>query len=186
MDSFICCFSHWIDQSGFVFDWICDCSFYIFLAGTRFLFETQQSDLKMVQFITLRKFCCNYTDFPHRWNILLCYIVFVIFANFMFGFFGCYILDTSELLFCNFHETLRLSCFSFKFSSGTIKGNNFSCKIEEDKKSLYLDCFTLCMVILHRKLLKSRYFCYVVIDTRASTLLASRWVSKYVFDSEMV
>lgn len=147
-------------------------SFIFFWQGHDFYLKPLKSILKW----WLKSVLFTNRKFMHRtfrWNAFIYYVLFVILIKLILGFFGCFILKSSSLLFWTLYKIIKINCFLNQLGFDEISKEQLD-GIKIHDSSLYLDCFALCLLILQRMVYSSQYFCYIVIEAKASNLLASR------------
>lgn len=104
------------------------------------------------------------------WNILIGYIVFVISLKALLQIAGCLYLGPLETDYCWLVQLLGISCICNPRSSVLSE----SCKMEIEDVGLLWDGISFAFLILQRRIFSSHYFCHIINETKASTILASR------------
>lgn len=106
-----------------------------------------------------------------RWNLLIYYNATVIFIKLNMTFWGCFIHSYSPLWYCALMNVVKVGCFKFRYEKPAMLLDH--CELHKEPE-LFWDCITFACLIIQRRMFYSEYFTYVIIDTKASSLLASR------------
>lgn len=104
------------------------------------------------------------------WNILIGYTVFVISLKALLQIAGCLYLATLKNNYCWLVQLLGISCICYPESNETDE----KCNIEIEDVGLLWDGVSFAFLILQRRIFSSHYFCHIINETKASTILASR------------
>lgn len=106
----------------------------------------------------------------HRWNLLLAYNVFNIAIKVIIQFPACVYSNFLEgTMKCILVKILGLTCHSIPMEADVVE----SCSAL-NFKFLAWDAVCFAFIIFQLRIFKSHYFCHIINDTKANTLLASR------------
>ncbi|XP_035907430.1 piezo-type mechanosensitive ion channel component isoform X4 [Anopheles stephensi] len=112
-----------------------------------------------------------------RWNILICYNVFVIGAKALLQLFGCLFLENLVNNNCWVMQLLGMNCLSSALPPlppGTVDPGE-QCNIPDPSDAgLFWDGMCFAFLLLQRRLFSSHYFCHIINESKASKYLASR------------
>ncbi|XP_049282321.1 piezo-type mechanosensitive ion channel component isoform X8 [Anopheles funestus] len=112
-----------------------------------------------------------------RWNILICYNVFVIGAKAFLQLFGCLFLENLVNNNCWVMQLLGMNCLSSTLPPlppGTVDPGE-QCNIPHPSDAgLFWDGMCFAFLLLQRRLFSSHYFCHIINESKASKYLASR------------
>ncbi|XP_053665135.1 piezo-type mechanosensitive ion channel component [Anopheles marshallii] len=112
-----------------------------------------------------------------RWNILICYNVFVIGAKAFLQLFGCLFLENLVNNNCWVMQLLGMNCLSSALPPlppGTVDPGE-QCNIPHPSDAgLFWDGMCFAFLLLQRRLFSSHYFCHIINESKASKYLASR------------
>lgn len=106
------------------------------------------------------------------WNILIGYTVFVISLKALLQIAGCMYLKSLKTSYCWLVQLLGISCICFP-QVPTIDDQQ-QCSIEMEDVGLLWDGVCFAFLVLQRRIFSSHYFCHIINETKASTILASR------------
>uniref|UniRef100_A0AAG5DE22 Piezo-type mechanosensitive ion channel component n=1 Tax=Anopheles atroparvus TaxID=41427 RepID=A0AAG5DE22_ANOAO len=113
-----------------------------------------------------------------RWNILICYNVFVIGAKAFLQMFGCLFLDQLMNNSCWVMQLFGITCLSTTLPSpppGTGEAGDQQCNPPDPSDAgLFWDGVCFAFLLLQRRLFSSHYFCHIINESKASKYLASR------------
>ncbi|XP_058124616.1 piezo-type mechanosensitive ion channel component isoform X1 [Anopheles coustani] len=113
-----------------------------------------------------------------RWNILICYNVFVIGAKAFLQLFGCLFMDQLMNNTCWVMQLFGITCLSASLPTpppGTGEPGDLQCKPPDPSDvGLFWDGVCFAFLILQRRLFSSHYFCHIINESKASKYLASR------------
>uniref|UniRef100_A0A182NU57 Piezo-type mechanosensitive ion channel component n=1 Tax=Anopheles dirus TaxID=7168 RepID=A0A182NU57_9DIPT len=113
-----------------------------------------------------------------RWNILICYNVFVIGAKAFLQLFGCLFLDQLVNNNCWVMQLFGMNCLSSTLPPpppGTVDPGDQQCNIPHPSDAgLFWDGMCFAFLLLQRRLFSSHYFCHIINESKASKYLASR------------
>uniref|UniRef100_A0A182QXP0 Piezo-type mechanosensitive ion channel component n=1 Tax=Anopheles farauti TaxID=69004 RepID=A0A182QXP0_9DIPT len=113
-----------------------------------------------------------------RWNILICYNVFVIGAKAFLQLFGCLFLDQLVNNNCWVMQLFGMNCLSSTLPPpppGTVEPGEQQCNIPDPSDAgLFWDGMCFAFLLLQRRLFSSHYFCHIINESKASKYLASR------------
>uniref|UniRef100_A0A182VUH8 Piezo-type mechanosensitive ion channel component n=1 Tax=Anopheles minimus TaxID=112268 RepID=A0A182VUH8_9DIPT len=110
-----------------------------------------------------------------RWNILICYNVFVIGAKAFLQLFGCLFLDNLVNNNCWVMQLLGMNCLSSSLPSLGPADPGEQCNIPDPSDAgLFWDGMCFAFLLLQRRLFSSHYFCHIINESKASKYLASR------------
>uniref|UniRef100_A0A182LTJ0 Piezo-type mechanosensitive ion channel component n=1 Tax=Anopheles culicifacies TaxID=139723 RepID=A0A182LTJ0_9DIPT len=110
-----------------------------------------------------------------RWNILICYNVFVIGAKAFLQLFGCLFLENLVNNNCWVMQLLGMNCLSSTFPSLGPTDPGEQCNIPHASDAgLFWDGMCFAFLLLQRRLFSSHYFCHIINESKASKYLASR------------
>uniref|UniRef100_A0A6E8VZF0 Piezo-type mechanosensitive ion channel component n=1 Tax=Anopheles coluzzii TaxID=1518534 RepID=A0A6E8VZF0_ANOCL len=112
-----------------------------------------------------------------RWNILICYNVFVIGAKAFLQLFGCLFLEQLVNNNCWVMQLFGMNCLSSALPPlppGTVDPGE-QCNIPPASDAgLFWDGMCFAFLLLQRRLFSSHYFCHIINESKASKYLASR------------
>lgn len=113
----------------------------------------------------------------HRWHILLAYNVFNIAIKVILQFPACiYIKTLSESSICFLIHLFGIKCHSvqMKFDDTLPIPDGTCTSLHVNYRFLAWDAVCFAFIIFQLRIFKSHYFCHIINDTKANTLLASR------------
>lgn len=111
----------------------------------------------------------------YRWHILLAYNVFNIAIKVILQFPACIYMKTLSKNACFVIHLLSVKCHSVNFKIEENPGEPETCDMSYSNfKFLVWDAVCFAFIILQLRIFKSHYFCHIINDTKANTLLASR------------
>ncbi|XP_055643566.1 piezo-type mechanosensitive ion channel component isoform X1 [Toxorhynchites rutilus septentrionalis] len=115
------------------------------------------------------------------WNMLIGYNVFVITTKTLLQMVGCLWLNQLTTNICWLVQLLGISCLSSEgeqppsAASATIPDSDTTeCNVPYDDSGLFWDGVCFAFLLLQRRIFASHYFCHIINETKASTILASR------------
>lgn len=106
------------------------------------------------------------------WNMLIGYTVFVISLKALLQIAGCFYIKDLMKSYCWLVQLLGISCLCFPKS--ITDDDLLHCNLEMEDVGLLWDGVCFAFLILQRRLFSSHYFCHIINETKASTILASR------------
>ncbi|KFB42311.1 AGAP009276-PA-like protein [Anopheles sinensis] len=113
-----------------------------------------------------------------RWNILICYNVFVVGAKAFLQLFGCLFMDQLMNNSCWVMQLFGITCLSAPMDTppaGPGGSGDSQCKPPDPSDvGLFWDGVCFAFLILQRRLFSSHYFCHIINESKASKYLASR------------
>ncbi|XP_055550145.1 piezo-type mechanosensitive ion channel component isoform X2 [Wyeomyia smithii] len=113
------------------------------------------------------------------WNMLIGYNVFVITTKTLLQMLGCLCLTQLTANACWLVQLLGISCLSAQVeppvpSNVEPDPDAAQCNVPYDDSGLFWDGVCFAFLLLQRRVLSSHYFCHIINETKASTILASR------------
>ncbi|XP_052564953.1 piezo-type mechanosensitive ion channel component isoform X13 [Culex pipiens pallens] len=111
------------------------------------------------------------------WNMLIAYNVFVITTKTLLQMIGCLYLTTLTEKNCWLVQLLGVSCLSnppVEEASTDPLVLAPTCKVPYSDSGLFWDGFCFAFLLVQRRIFSSHYFCHIINETKASTILASR------------
>ncbi|XP_053696010.1 piezo-type mechanosensitive ion channel component isoform X3 [Sabethes cyaneus] len=114
------------------------------------------------------------------WNMLIGYNVFVITTKTLLQMLGCLCLTQLTANTCWLVQLLGISCLSSQEGPPAVPSNvepdpdDTQCNVPYDDSGLFWDGVCFAFLLLQRRVLSSHYFCHIINETKASTILASR------------
>jgi hypothetical protein len=120
----------------------------------------------------------------HWWNILLCYNVCVIGLKAVTQMLGCLFVRELQAHACWLVQLLSVACLN-KFgaedwSTAIEVSGEVGCTVSPDQTGLVWDGVCFGFLLMQRRLFSSYYFARIVDETKAQTILASRWDKQYL------
>uniref|UniRef100_A0A336MKE4 CSON001936 protein n=1 Tax=Culicoides sonorensis TaxID=179676 RepID=A0A336MKE4_CULSO len=106
------------------------------------------------------------------WNMLIGYTVFVISLKAMLQIAGCFYIKDLMKGYCWLVQLLGISCICYPKAIDETDLEKCSMEMEDVKLLWDGVCFTF--LIIQKRLFSSHYFCHIINETKASTILASR------------
>ncbi|XP_055598919.1 piezo-type mechanosensitive ion channel component-like isoform X5 [Uranotaenia lowii] len=115
------------------------------------------------------------------WNVLIAYNVFVITTKTLLQLVGCLYLQQLTESTCWLVQLLGISCLSARENGDVIPDpvqppapDLSQCNVPYDDSGLFWDGVCFAFLLLQRRIFASHYFCHIINETKASTILASR------------
>ncbi|ETN60225.1 hypothetical protein AND_008154 [Anopheles darlingi] len=113
-----------------------------------------------------------------RWNMLICYNVFVITCKTLLQLFGCLFLDQMMNNACWVMQLFGVTCLSSTIAplppSATEPVDQLCRAPDPSDAGLFWDGMCFAFLLLQRRLFSSHYFCHIINESKASKYLASR------------
>ncbi|XP_065091959.1 piezo-type mechanosensitive ion channel component isoform X4 [Ochlerotatus camptorhynchus] len=113
------------------------------------------------------------------WNMLIGYNVFVITTKTLLQMLGCLYLSQLTTYNCWLVQLLGISCLSSQEDRTPPDpidpdASLATCNVPYDDSGLFWDGVCFAFLLLQRRIFSSHYFCHIINETKASTILASR------------
>ncbi|XP_058821886.1 piezo-type mechanosensitive ion channel component-like isoform X2 [Topomyia yanbarensis] len=113
------------------------------------------------------------------WNMLIGYNVFVITTKTLLQMVGCLCLTELTTNNCWLVQLFGISCLSSQGerpaeSPTDLNQDTDRCNVPYDDSGLFWDGVCFAFLLLQRRIFASHYFCHIINETKASTILASR------------
>ncbi|XP_062548757.1 piezo-type mechanosensitive ion channel component isoform X4 [Armigeres subalbatus] len=113
------------------------------------------------------------------WNMLIGYNVFVITTKTLLQMLGCLYLRQLTTNNCWLVQLLGISCLSSHDNTPVPDpedpdANAVTCNVPYNDSGLFWDGVCFAFLLLQRRIFSSHYFCHIINETKASTILASR------------
>ncbi|XP_058452791.1 piezo-type mechanosensitive ion channel component isoform X2 [Malaya genurostris] len=113
------------------------------------------------------------------WNMLIGYNVFVITTKTLLQMVGCLYLTQLTAKTCWLVQLFGISCLSSQEaptvpSPTDMDQDTEQCNVPYDDSGLFWDGVCFAFLLLQRRIFSSHYFCHIINETKASTILASR------------
>ncbi|XP_063707316.1 piezo-type mechanosensitive ion channel component isoform X4 [Culicoides brevitarsis] len=106
------------------------------------------------------------------WNMLIGYTVFVISLKAFLQIAGCFYIKDLMGSYCGLVQLLGISCICYPKA---IDASDLEkCKLEIDDVKLLWDGVCFAFLLMQKRVFSSHYFCHIINETKASTILASR------------
>lgn len=111
--------------------------------------------------------------------MLIGYNVFVITSKTLLQMLGCLYLTQLTTYNCWLVQLLGISCLSSQEDRPAPDpidpdANVATCNVPYDDSGLFWDGVCFAFLLLQRRIFSSHYFCHIINETKASTILASR------------
>ncbi|KAM3593292.1 uncharacterized protein V6R79_009660 [Siganus canaliculatus] len=107
------------------------------------------------------------------WDCLIGYNVFVITMKNILSILACGFIKSLVLNHCWLIQLFSLAC-TIKGYNKPEQNNSKQCELPSDEAGIIWDGVCFCFLLLQRRVFRSHYFLYVVLDLQNSQLLASR------------